>query len=258
MSAPAAAPHYAEATASSYEEAFFYREGPYQDWLLSCVLERLSLSPDHAFADVGGGTGSFTAALAAAAGLRRPSLCVDNSADMLRLASTRPGVAPLCLAALSFAPRPASPGELLDRVLLKEVVHHLPVSDAPELYRGLAAQLAPGGLLLTVTRPQTVDYPLFSAAREVWSANQPASSVFLAAMEAAGLTATSSSVFYQAEMPKQLWFDMIRARFWSTFSAEHFSDEQLEEGLRELEVEHQGRETVTFREELLMLQGQKA
>jgi hypothetical protein len=35
------------------------------------------------------------------------------------------------------------------------------------LYAGLARQLTPGGVALTCTRPQEVDYPLFTAARQV-------------------------------------------------------------------------------------------
>lgn len=249
-------PHYA-AAAAAYEEAFFYRAGPYQDWLLSTVLDTLRLSPEHVLVDVGGGTGSFTAELAAKAGLQHPCLCVDNSADMLRLASSRPGVVPLLSDALSFSRRRPAPGELLDRLLLKEVVHHVPLDDIAALYRGLAEQLSQGGLVLTVTRPQEVGYPLWPAARDVWRANQPAATEYLSAMEAAGLEVSAASAFYDAEVPKKLWLDMVRARFWSTFSAEHFTDAQLAEGLAELEEEFKGRETVDFREELLMLVGKR-
>lgn len=153
--------HY-EAVSAAYEEAFFYASGPYQDWLLSTVLEHLRLeeSPALRLADVGGGTGNFTAELCAAAQLVEPALCVDNSPEMLELAAARPRLAPLCLDAVAFARRePEAP--LLDRVLLKEVVHHIPEADVPALYAGLAAQLAAKGVVLTVTRPQEVDYPLF-------------------------------------------------------------------------------------------------
>jgi len=152
--------HY-EAVSAAYEEAFFYASGPYQDWLLSTVCSHLRLeSPTLRLADVGGGTGNFTAELCAAAQLVEPALCVDNSPEMLEQAAARPRLAPLCLDAVAFACRePEAP--LLDRVLLKEVVHHIPEADVPELFAGLAAQLATNGVVLTVTRPQEVDYPLF-------------------------------------------------------------------------------------------------
>ena len=35
------------------------------------------------------------------------------------------------------------------------------------MFAGILRQLTPGGIVLTVTRPQEVDYPLFEAARQV-------------------------------------------------------------------------------------------
>ena len=72
----------------------------------------------------------------------------------------------MLLDAVAFAQLP--PAEMsYSRVLLKEVVHHIPPADVPALYAGLAAQLAPGGVAVTITRPQEVGYPLFARAREV-------------------------------------------------------------------------------------------
>ena len=36
------------------------------------------------------------------------------------------------------------------------------------------------------------------------------------------------------KLEKARWFKMVRARFWSTFS--HFSDEELEQGIAELDL----------------------
>ena len=78
----------------------------------------------------------------------------------------QPGVEPMLLDAVAFAQLP--PAEMsYSHVLLKELVHHIPPADVPALYAGLAAQLAPGGVAVTITRPQEVDYPLFARAREV-------------------------------------------------------------------------------------------
>jgi trans-aconitate methyltransferase len=241
--------HYVD-VAQGYESAFFYESGPYQDWLLREILAELQLQPSSRLADVGGGTGNFTAALAAAAQLSLPALCVDNAPDMLAVASTRSGLSTVCADALTFSARD---GVTYDRCLLKEVVHHIPSDDFAKLYTGIACQLAPGGLVLTVTRPQEVDYPLFAAARQVWRDNQPPVEQLLAAMEASGLNTRLHSVHYQAELPKERWFAMIRARFWSTFSK--FSDAELEAGVAELAVIHAGSDVVSFREQLLLLVG---
>ena len=232
--------------------AFFYESGPYQEWLLAQVAQRMELhSSGLRVADVGGGTGNFSALLAAHAGLLAPVLCVDNSPDMLAVAASRPGVTPVCLDALAFS---ASEGRVYDRALLKEIVHHLPESDVAPMYSGLAAQLTPGGVCCTVTRPQEVDYPLFGAAAEVWKAKQPAVEALAAAMVAAGFQDVRvESATYHATMPKHRWLAMVRARFWSTFSA--FTDEELERGVGELEERYTSQEEVAFNDRLLFLLG---
>jgi len=243
--------HYQQ-VAASYESAFFYASGPYQDWLLHEVAQRLHLDhPRLRVADVGGGTGNFSQELADHAQLATPVLCVDNSPDMLAAAVQRPGVQPVCADALTFA---TSAGQCYDRALLKEVVHHLPAADVTPMYAGLAKQLTPGGVCCTVTRPQEVDYPLFEAARGVWRDKQPAVADLEAAMRAAGFCdVTVETATYRAVMPKQRWFAMVRDRFWSTFS--NFSDDELAAGIAELEARFAGQEDVVFNDRLLFLIG---
>lgn len=189
-------------------------------------------------ADVGAGTGNFTAALARAARLSTPPLCVDFSEDMLALArrSQYPPLETLCLDAVAFSR--VSPSErAYDRLLLKEVVHHIPEPEVAPMFAGFFAQLRPGGVCCVVTRPQEVDYPLFGAARAVWRENQPPAALYVAAMERAGFRVAQREAVFPATLPKPRWLRMVRSRFWSTFS--HFSDEELEAGIREIEAEYE-------------------
>lgn len=245
--------HYC-AVASNYETAFFYETGAYQDHVVAAVGAALRLdSPRLAFADVGGGTGHVTSALAVAAALALPPLVVDPSAAMLASASAR-GLHVLECDALAFAAAPD--GEPFDRILLKEVVHHVPDAQHAALFAGLAARLRPGGRLLVVTRPQEVDYPLWGAARAVWKANQPGEAHLMTAMAAAGLVPCRDEAVYRAQLPAERWHAMVRARFWSTFSA--FTDDELEEGVAELRAQSGNADTLTFTDTLLLLGGDKA
>ena len=189
--------HYQD-VAAAYESAFFYGSEDYMQHIVRHLLHHLradevraatrrgprggSRAPTHApahrhlpppcprqsstLADIGGGTGNFTQRLAAAAGLRRRALCVDPAADMLALAAAHPLVEPMLLDAVGFARLPPERMRY-SHALLKEVVHHIPRGEVAELYSGVASQLEPGGCVVTVTRPQEVDYPLFQRAREV-------------------------------------------------------------------------------------------
>lgn len=146
---------------------------------------------------------------------------------MLALArrSAAPPMEALCLDAVAFS-RVAPVEQSYDRLLLKEVVHHIAEPDVDGMYAGFFAQLRPGGVAVTVTRPQEVDYPLFGSARGVWRENQPPAALYVEAMRKAGFAVTEREALFPATLPKGRWFAMVRSRFWSTFS--HFSDEELE------------------------------
>ncbi|MBL4848921.1 MAG: hypothetical protein JKY65_25645 [Planctomycetes bacterium] len=238
--------HYA-AVAARYEQSAFYDPASsYNRWLIPHVVAALGLEPASRFADLGGGTGAFTAALSEAAGLTTLPSVVEPSP--LREQATARGLPGLDEDAATFA---GSPGVAdWDALLLKEVVHHLSLGAFPEICLGLARRLSAHGRLVTITRPVEPDYPLFSAAKIVWRMNQPPASRYVSALEAAGLEVEEQEHAFRFEIPREEWFTLVRNRFWSTFSA--FSDEQLEAGIRELEERYKD-PILSFEDRLVFL-----
>ncbi|KAL4448274.1 hypothetical protein ABPG75_005493 [Micractinium tetrahymenae] len=251
------AQHY-DAVAATYESAFFYSSIEYRDWVMGHLLDHFRLPDQEAeIVDLGGGTGNFTQALAEAAQVRRRVLCVDAFAEMLEKARAHPRVEAMLLDAVAFASLPAEQlGGRYSHVLLKELVHHIPEEQIPALYSGLFSQLAPGGCAVTITRPQEVDYPLFRRAREIWKEHQPHHSVFTSAMEAAGFEVEVHAHEYPAELAKATWLGMMRDKFWSTFS--HCTQQELEDGIAEVDRQYAGQDTVHFTDRLLFLVARKA
>ena len=243
--------HY-EAVSRQYHTAFFYT-GEYERWQLCNILSRLQLRPSHRLVDIGGGTGRFASLLHAAAGLENAVLCVDPSRTMLEEAATLPGVDTACQGGLEFAQMASMAGRY-DRALIKEVVHHLDDEDLAAMYTGIFAQLPPGGRVLTCTRPQYPAYPFFRGALEVWSRQQKPMEHYVQLLRAAGFAEVRSDV---AEFPATLntdwWLEMVHVRFWSTFSREYFSDEQLAAGIEEIRAEHAGRDTISFTERMVFI-----
>lgn len=250
------AQHY-DAVAATYESAFFYSSIEYRDWVMGHLLHHFRLPDEEAeVVDLGGGTGNFTQALAEAARVRRRVLCVDAFAEMLEKARVHPRVEPMLLDAVAFAQLPAEQlGGQYSHVLLKELVHHIPGDQIPALYAGLFSQLMPGGCAVTITRPQEVDYPLFRRAHEIWKEHQPHHSLFTAAMEAAGFEVEVHAHEYRAELAKATWLGMMRDKFWSTFS--HCTQQELEEGIAEVDRQYAGQDTVHFTDRLLFLVARK-
>ena len=178
---------------------------------------------------------------------------------MLEKARRLDGLHTVCTDALSFSRRLDVPP--YDVALLKEVVHHIGSADVARLYAGVYRQLAPGGVALTVTRPRVLapDFPLFDACRPVWRDNQDDVETYASAMRDAGFERLNvHSSVYEFRVLKAKWLDMIRSRFWSTLAAAHFSDDELAEGVNELERRFAGEDEVVVRDQLIFLVGRKA
>jgi hypothetical protein len=173
---------------------------------------------------------------------------------MLQKASQHPNVEPVLMDAVSFSLSTQSTYSLhiCHRVLLKEVIHHIPKNQRIEMFRGTAAHLPPGAIITIITRPQYPQYPLFKKAKEIWAANQPDWKDVVEEMKVAGLHGVKATLrMYEAILKKETWFEMVRNRFWSTFS--HCTDEELKCGVEELEDKYVDEENVEFIDELVFL-----
>lgn len=217
-------------------------------------------------ADVGGGTGNFTAALAKKLSLKEEEgehiLCVDPFEEMLRHAyAHQPLVKPVLLGAVEFAQQQRQEGQKegegegeggwLDCVLLKEVVHHIPSSEWDALFGGLFRQLTVGGAVVIITRPQEVEYPLFPRAAEIWKEHQEPAEPYCAALRLAGFGVQEVMHSYRVQLPKTVWLSMVENKFWSTFSL--CTEEELRDGLAFLRARHAEEETLTFHDNLVFI-----
>ena len=247
--------HY-ESVAKMYSSAFFYEQGgAYETWQLAQTSARLRAAPHHALVDLGGGQGRFAQLLHARCALRADVLCVDPSEAMLREAEGRPGVRVRRQDAAGFAARA---DEAYDRVLLKEIVHHLGATERRAMYADLHARLPPGGLVVTATRPHEPPYPFFEAASDVWRANQPEQQVLAEEQESAGFRVACDTATFPVAIELERWKKMVSDRFWSTFA--DFTPEELAAGVDEIEESYGGGEggEVTFDEQLVFIVAEKA
>jgi len=165
------------------------------------------------------------------------------------------------------------------QVLLKEVVHHFSTGDRLDIFRGMrrglltkegetsdSSNLRVDGThhddddifppsILIVTRPQLeIDYPLWPAARQVWAANQPSALEIEKDLIAAGFTNVRTILHrYPCQILLDRWLDMVKGRFWSTFS--NFTDAELEEacGLIRKQVVVDDKGVVTFDDRLVFI-----
>jgi 2-polyprenyl-3-methyl-5-hydroxy-6-metoxy-1,4-benzoquinol methylase len=207
----------------------------YVAWMSDGIGNRLRVRTGERVADVGAGTGLFLRTLGAAVTADNPLVCIDPSGPMLAELPDDPRLTPLQATAEQVASREvALPYAQLDAILIKEAIHH--VSDVPATVHGLAGLLAPGGRFLVVTLPPLLNYPLFDAALERFTKNQPEPSAIAEDMAEAGLEVDLSYGDYPVRVTREHYLELVRRRWMSVLST--FSDQELAAGVEEIRHRH--------------------
>jgi hypothetical protein len=179
-----------------------------------------------------------------------PILCVDPFEEMLQHAyAHQPLVRPVLQGAVEFAQ--TAEALSLDCVLLKEVIHHIPQQEWGALFGGCHRVLSAGGVVVIITRPQEVEYPLFPRAAEIWKEHQPPAEPFCEALRQAGFSVQEEVHSYLVCLQKAAWLGMVTNKFWSTFSL--CTAQELSEGLAFLEEKHALEEELRFHDNLVFI-----
>ncbi len=216
--------------ASSYDE-LWRPDAAFVGDTAAAVARALDLRPGDRLVDHGGGTGMHAADLAARVGLLTPPLVVDPSAELLAQAPV--GVVETLVAdAAEFAARPRP----FDKLMLKEMLHHLEPSERGEVLALLAAATPPGGRMLAVLLPPRIDHPLFDAAMQRFEAAQPRYDDVAAALREGGLAVEVEMVDRPLAVDRERYAEMLRGRYMSLLSG--FGDDELEAGVNEMLARH--------------------
>jgi len=232
-----------DVVAEKFDQLWFF-SASYQNWMLKNVCQLLSLEKTDRFADLGGGTGAFTAKVAAAAELDHPAACVEPSREMLSMANCIGGLHTYHSTAEEFASkRPRG----INKALIKEAVHH--IKDRKAFWSNLFAD-ADMDKTVVVTRPKRPGFVLFEQAYEAFSESQPHLSELQGEIESVGLNAQVDMQSWKVELPKEEWFGLLRMRFNSALFT--CSDRDIEEGILQIDDALDG-STILFEDTIIYL-----
>lgn len=219
-------------------------------WMTGCIINRLEPRSGDRVADIGCGTGLFASGLVERAGR---VTCVDPSEAMLRQLPKEQGYEPVQGTAEDLvAGNVTLPEKEFDAILVKEAIHH--VQDHARVLTGLANLLAPGGRVLVVMLPTSIDYPLFARALREFEKHQPDPREIADHLERSGLRTDLGYEDFSLAFSKERYFRMVRNRYMSLLSA--FSDEELEEGITEID-QHHPEETLRFSDRFAFITGRR-
>ena len=166
------------------------------------------------------------------AGLSHPVICVDPSAEMLQIARSRDGLTPCLTTADNFLTTATNDLPKCKKILINESAHLFPDPQATFIK---AHEYLSGsdGLLVVIVRATKSTFPMWRSLRDKFA---PVSEdEFRVYLEKAGFNVRMSSEVSTIEMTKLDWYDRLRKRVFSTLY--EFSDDQIEEGLAELDQE---------------------
>lgn len=209
----------------------WYFSDDYKDFVISHILNDLKFTPDDILADIGGGTGSFTARLHNEGAFGR-AYCIEPSAPMCDEASKFSNITTVCTDAHGFLKQNIP----FTKMLLKEVIHH--ITDRETFWLNAYNSLPYGGKLLVITRPQQISFPLFDAAREAFARNQPPHEIIETELLKSGFDIHTSHRSHTFALNKKSWYEMLRHRFMSDLGV--FSDQEIDEGIKEIESRYDG------------------
>jgi ubiquinone/menaquinone biosynthesis C-methylase UbiE len=199
----------------------------------------IPLSKEDQLVDIGGGTARISLRIHSDLEMTNPVVCVDPSQEMLNEARKGGAITIQATAEDYFASKPKYP---LKVVIMNGVVHHF--TDKDFVFAKLAEYMPDDGVCFAVFHSSFKDVPLFEALKKAWSNFVAEHDQLHHQISSKGLKCQVVSSIESEEVNKSDWYDAIRMRFVSML--EEFSDEEIEQGIKELEEKFQGQDVLKF------------
>ena len=213
------------------------------------IVEKLDLQVSDKLVDLGCGTGLFTKVIYEQIQLQSPILCVDSSSEMLEQIPSNNNYNPLLMDAVEFSGKAKN----FDKILLKEMIHHVP--DKNKLIANLFNSLNSGGIFLLILLPPTIEYPLFELAKKTYEEVQPNYTTIETIFKNVGFQTEISFVSYPLSIDKAQYFTMVENRYMSLLS--RFTDVEIQEGLKEMNETYLSQSTLDFNDNFVFIVGRK-
>ena len=235
--------HY-EKIADNYD-VFWGNSADIVEYYSNQIVKYLDLKSTDVFVDLGCGTGIYTKKIRGIAQLINPVLCVDISAKMLKKIPDNAQFKPILMDAVEFSEQPRQ----YDKVLMQGMTHH--ILDKGKLIKNLTKRLNPGGKILTTGLPYRLEYPLFEKVLETYQdlyyKGESSVDLFLEL----GFEVKLRYVRYPISVEKYKYLEMVRNRYISTLLS--FSEQEIEDGLKEIEAKYRNESILNFNECFLFI-----
>ena len=214
---------------------------PYHDVIIKFIRTHLPIDSNDIVLDIGGGTGEIAHEVWKLGNLKNPVLCTDPSKNMVAVANTKEGVsgvqadAEKFFASLSMS---LDSNKSFNKILMCGCVHLF--SDPKAVFAGVKEHLSENGVCLVVQSLRISH--LFKSLREKLEDACFSWEPFYRIFKTFGLKFNVTRSTEKFSLPKAQWYAGLRDRFLTKL--ECFTDEEIEEGIRELENEYSGQDVL--------------
>jgi SAM-dependent methyltransferase len=209
-------------------------------WTKADFISRfIPISKDDQIVDIGGGTAHISLKIHSDLGMTNPVVCVDPCREMLNVAQKNGAIVIQATAEEFLASKPDYP---LKVVLMNGCVHHF--ADVDFVFTKLAEYMPHDGVCFATDYTGTLSLPFFKAAIETFTGIRERFDRLPGLIESKGLKCRVVIGTEPGETDKRLWYDAIRNRFF--FIMQKFSDEQLEQGIEELEEQFKDQDMLKY------------
>ena len=165
-------------------------------------------------------------------GLNHPVLCIEPSAEMLGIAKSRNGLKLIPATADDFLSKADTySSQKCNKIIINMSAHLFPDPQGT-FYK--AYKYLPEDCLLVTTVRSKPTFPMWISLKEKF-VRQVSKDEVKMQLEEAGFTVEKVTEVGTVKMTKLDWYNRLRKRVFSTLY--EFSDEQIEEGLLELDRE---------------------
>ena len=191
--------------------------------------------------EVGAGTCICSRELIDIANIKESVLCVDYSASMLKNGENLPYIKTLHLDGLSFSKLNMK----YDRIFLRAALHNFGKEVIPEFLSNVYKQLNEGGIFVNIAMHGCDNRPWFKKLKEVFPITHISAEYYMEELKKAGFDEVSNHVERtNVAITKQSLFKTFRQRYVTLF--EFISDDEIEEGITEIEEQYPKQEVITF------------
>ena len=233
----------------NWDKETWISERDYQNKAALWIIDFARLEKVHKIVDIGCGRGGIISSISNRINNSRPISAVDCSETIGRheIDRAEDNVEYIKCSGLPWLK--SIPDCSVDRVILKQVIHCFSPTERNLVLQETHRILTHSGKGLIMIMPPTAPFPLFGAAHNLFAESNVNYKDIILELGKIGFSVKSKVFEYDISLSRDKWMQMLRNRFMSSLVP--MSDDEIEDGIAELDQQFGKDHTYCFKDQLI-------